>query len=228
MKNLLSCGSRFTTVKILSSLAAFLIVLLFSGSAQAVDISSSDLIGFRGGFWRIEKAKDLPSTIQAKRYTSYLELFFSHGMKKGFSLELNLGAGYRGDTKFTVPGEYHTENWNLYPVSGKVKYSLFSYYPQKRFQPYLDLGLTFLTASSTYNNPNYLGVTFISTKTAFGALAGWGVDFAVSSRILANLDFQYRWVGFDQAVGAIKDYSGPQLTFGLEYIIKQKRSKIGE
>jgi len=222
MKSSFYRGSKSSTLKFFSFLAIFIIVSLFTESARPVDISSADLVGFRGGFWRVEKAKDLPSTIQAKRYTPYLELFFSHGMKKGFSLELNLGAGYRGDTKFTVPGEYHTENWNLYPVSGKVKYFLFSYYPQKRFQPYLDLGLTFLTASSTYNN---LGVTFISTKTAFGALAGWGVDFAVSSRILANLDFQYRWVGFDQAVGAIKDYSGPQLIFGLEYIIKQKPSK---
>lgn len=228
MKSSFYSGSRLSTLKFFSFLTIFIVASLFTESTQAVDISSSDLIGFRGGFWRVDKARNLPDTIQAKTYTPYLELFISHGIKKGFSLELNLGAGYRGDTKFTVPGEYHTENWNLYPVSGKVKYSLFSYYPQKRFQPYLDLGLTFLTASSTYNNPNYLGVTFISTKTAFGALAGWGVDFAVSSRILANLDFQYRWVGFDQAVGAIKDYSGPQLTFGLEYIIKQKRSKIGE
>ena len=85
-----------------------------------------------------------------------------------------------------------------------------------------------MTASSTYRNPYYLDVVFVTTKTAFGALVGWGVDFAISSRILTNLDFQYRWVGFDQAVGAIKDYSGPQLTFGLGYIIKQKRSKIGE
>ena len=225
MKSSLYRGSKSSSLKFFSFLTAFIIVSLFTESTRAVDISSSDLIGFRGGFWRIEKAKDLPSNIQAKRYTPYLELFFSYGIKKGFSLELDLGAGYRGDTKITVPGGYYIENWNLYPVSGKFKYSLFSYYPQKRFQPYLDLGLTFLTASSTYNDPYYLGVTFIRTKTAFGALAGWGVDFAVSSRILANLDFQYRWVGFDQAVGAIKDYSGPQLIFGLEYIIKQKPSK---
>jgi len=228
MKNLLSCGSRFTTVKILSSLAAFLIVLLFSGSARPVDISSADLVGFRGGFWRVEKAKDLPSTIQAKRYTPYLELFFSHGIKKGFSLELDLGAGYRGDTKFTVPGEYYTENWNLYPVSGKVKYSLFSYYPQRKFQPYLDMGLTFLTSSSTYNNPSNINITYVSTKSTLGALAGWGLDLSLSPRILLNLDFQYRWVSFNQDVAGIKNYSGPQLIFGLEYIIKQKRSKIGE
>jgi outer membrane protein W len=225
MKNLLSCGSRFTTVKILSSLAAFLIVLLFSGSARPVDISSTDLVGFRGGFWRVEKAKDLPSTIQAKRYTPYLELFFSHGMKKGFSLELDLGAGYRGDTKITAPGGYFVENWNLYPISGKIKYSLFSVYPQRKFQPYLDLGLTFLTASSTYNNPYYVDIVYVSTRTALGALGGWGVDFSLSPRILFNLDFQYRWVSFGQNVAGIKNYSGPQLTFGLEYIIKQKPSK---
>jgi outer membrane protein W len=225
MKSSFYRGSKSSTLKFFLFLTAFIIVSLFTESTQAVDISSSDLIGFRGGFWRVDKARNLPDTIQAKTYTPYLELFISHGIKKGFSLELDLGAGYRGDTRFTVPGGYYIENWNLYPISGKVKYSMFSYYPQKRFQPYLDLGLTFLTASSTYNDPYYLGVTFVRTKTAFGALAGWGVDFAVSSRILANLDFQYRWVGFDQAVGAIKDYSGPQFIFGLEYIIKQKPSK---
>ncbi len=228
MKNPLYNSCRLNPLRFFSFLTLFAVVSLLSVSARAVDLSSSDLIGLRGGFWRVDKARDLADSIQAKTYTPYLELFISHGIKKGFSLELNLGAGYRGDTKFTVPGGYYIENWNLYPVSGKVKYSLFSYFPQRRFQPYLDLGLTFLTASSSFRNPYYLDVVFVTTKTAFGALAGWGVDFSVSPRILANLDFQYRWVGFNQPVGAIKDYSGPQLTFGLGYVIKQKPSKRPE
>jgi len=228
MKNSFHSKSQSSTLKFFLFLTVFVTASLFFEIARAVDISSSDVIGFRGGFWRVEKAKDLPSTIQAKRYTPYLELFLSHGIRKGFSLELDLGAGYRGDTKFTVPGGYYIQNWNLYPVSGKVKYSMFSYFPQRKFQPYLDLGVTFLTASSTFRNPYYLDVVFDNTETAFGALAGWGVDFALSPRILANLDFQYRWVGFSQAVGAIKDYSGPQVTFGLGYVVKQKPHKRPE
>jgi len=225
MKSSFYSESKLSTLKFFLFLTIFIIVLLFTESIQAVDISSSDLIGFRGGFWRVDKARTLADTIQAKTYTPYLELFISHGIKKGFSLELDLGAGYRGDTRFTVPGGYYIENWNLYPISGKVKYSMFSYFPERRFQPYLDLGLTFLTASSTYNNPYYIDIVYVSTKTAFGALAGWGVDFSLSPRILFNLDFQYRWVSFGQNVAGIKNYSGPQLTFGLGYVIKQKPHK---
>jgi outer membrane protein W len=225
MKSSFYSGSRLGTLKFFSFLTIFIIASLFTESIQAVDISSSDLIGFRGGFWRVDKARTLADTIQAKTYTPYLELFISHGIKKGFSLELNLGAGYRGDTKFTSGNTYYFENWNLYPISGKVKYSLFSVYPQRRFQPYLDLGLTFLTATSTYNNPYYIDIVEVSTKTSFGVLAGWGVDFSLSPKILFNLDFQYRWVSFGDYVAGIKDYSGPQLTFGLGYVIKQRPHK---
>ena len=132
MKNSFHSKSQSSTLKFFLFLTVFVTASLFFEIARAVDISSSDVIGFRGGFWRVEKAKDLPSTIQAKRYTPYLELFLSHGIRKGFSLELDLGAGYRGDTKFTVPGGYYIQNWNLYPVSGKVKYSMFSYFPQRK------------------------------------------------------------------------------------------------
>jgi len=219
MKNLLS---RIVFL----SLITFFTGLLWVGFSWGVDLSSKDLIGFRGGVWKVEKAKKLPSTIEAKTYTPYIEFLISHGIRKGFSLELNFGAGYRGDTKFIIPEERdYWENWNLYPISGKIKYSFFSTYSHKIYQPYFDLGLTFLTSTSTYNDPYYLDVTYVNTKTTLGALAGWGLDINLSSRILFNLDFQYRWVSFNKEVAGIKNYSGPQLTFGLEYIIKHKKEK---
>ncbi len=202
-------------------LALFLISPL-AKSIQATDISSSDMIGLRGGVWKVEEARDLPPTIDAKTYTPYLELFISYGLKKGFSLELDLGAGYRGDTKLLYEDVYYWENWNLYPISAKIKYSFLSFYSSNDFQPYLDLGLTFLTSTSTYNDPYYLDIVHVRTKSTLGALAGWGMDLNLSSRILLNLDFQYRWVSFNQEIAGIKNYSGPQLTFGLEYIIKHK------
>lgn len=215
MKNLLSRKLPLFFV------ALFLIPSL-TESSQAADISSSDIIGIRGGVWKVEEANDLPPTIDAKTYTPYLELFISYGLKMGFSLELDLGAGYRGDTKFIYEDGYYWENWNLYPISGKIKYSFLSFYSPNNFQPYLDLGLTFLTSTSTYNDPYYLDVVHVRTKSTFGALAGWGMDWSLSPRILLNLDFQYRWVSFNREIAGIKNYSGPQLTFGLEYIIKHK------
>jgi len=210
--------------KFLIPFTAFCIALPLAKSCWAVDISSANMIGFRGGVWKVEKARDLPPTIEAKTYTPYLELFLSYGIKNGFSLELDLGAGYRGDTKFVFEdGYYYWENWNLYPISGKLKYSFFSIYSQNNFQPYLDLGLTVLTSTSTYNDPYYLDIVHVRTKSTLGALAGWGLDLSLSSRLLFNLDFQYRWVSFNQKIAGIKNYGGPQLTFGLEYIIKQKK-----
>jgi len=215
---------------LLSRIVFLSLIILFTGLFWAefswgVDLSSSDLIGFRGGVWKVEKAEELPSSIEAKIYTPYIEFFISHGIRKGFSLELDLGAGYRGDTKFVDQNNYYFENWNLYPISGKIKYSFFSTYSHKIYQPYFDLGLTFLTSSSTYNNPYNVNIIYVRTKSTLGALAGWGLDLSFSSRILFNLDFQYRWVSFKHEVAGIKNYSGPQLTFGLEYIIKQKKTK---
>jgi hypothetical protein len=227
----LKLGIRFSEMKnslsriTFSFLVIFCTGLFLADLSRGVDISSCDLIGFRGGVWKVEKAKELPSSIEAKTYTPYIEFLFSHGLKNGFSLELNFGAGYRGDTKFIIPEGYYWENWNLYPISGKIKYSFLSTYSRKIYQPYFDLGLTLLTSTSTYNNPYYLDVTYVNTKTTLGALAGWGLDLSLSSRILLNLDFQYRWVNFKHEVAGIKNYSGPQLTFGLEYIIKQKKNK---
>jgi hypothetical protein len=210
---------------IFSFLTIFCAGLLLTDLSRGVDLSSKDLIGLRGGVWKVEKAKELPSTIEAKTYTPYIEFFFSHGIRKGFSLELNFGAGYRGDTKFIIDDTYYWENWNLYPISGKIKYSFLSTYSRKIYQPYFDLGLTFLTSTSSYNDPYYLDVTYVRTKSTFGGLVGWGLDLSLSPRILLNLDFQYRWVSFSREVAGIKNYSGPQLTFGLEYIIKHKKTK---
>jgi hypothetical protein len=90
------------------------------------------LIGFRGGFWRVDKQEPC-GYHQAK--THHHELLFHTGLK-GFS-----GVGesrLRGDTKFISGGTYYFENWNLYPIS-KIKYSL-AFVTLKEVSAYLDLG----------------------------------------------------------------------------------------
>jgi hypothetical protein len=122
MKNLLS---RIVFL----SLMIFFTGLFWAEFSWGVDLSTKDLIGFRGGVWKVEKAEELPSFIEAKTYTPYIEFFISHGIRKGFSLELNFGAGYRGDTKFIIPEGYYWENWNLYPIHAAKNDLIFIYLP---------------------------------------------------------------------------------------------------
>ncbi|MCK4385466.1 MAG: hypothetical protein KAW52_04300 [candidate division Zixibacteria bacterium] len=47
------------------------------------------------------------------------------------------------------------------------------------------------------------------------------MNFVLSRLFVLGLDFKYRCVNFGKRVGGLKDYSGPEATLGLSYILKK-------
>jgi len=51
---------------------------------------------------------------------------------------------------------------------------------------------------------------------ALGTSIGGGVDFFLTRNFGFNFDFRYHRVEFHKQLGGLKDYSGPQLTWGFK------------
>ncbi|MFQ6002697.1 MAG: hypothetical protein ACE5KJ_03035 [Candidatus Zixiibacteriota bacterium] len=174
-------------------------------------------------------AKNIQSSpsyeVLTKVTAPYGELFFSHGLKKGFAFEISLGSYYRGETRYNDSLGYYWKRVTIYPVSGAAKYYPLSSLSNNLWQPYLDAGISFVTGVENLRLGEYAGqITFVedytNTYLAVGFFSGLGIDFVLSHLFLLGLDFKYRWVNFGDEVGGLKDYSGPEATLGLSYILK--------
>jgi len=193
------------------------------------DVSTFNLIGLRIGMWRMSSAAVEPRIPEyqtsSKTVSPYGEVFFTYGLKKGFLAELSLGSCDRGEIRYEQGNDYYWESVVIYPMSlGGYFYPL-SYKPQTSWQPYLDLGVSYVVGSrsldygSVYPGYRYFFEGYVKTRSAFGVFTGTGLDFNLSKYLILNFDFKYRWVKFGEEVGGIKDYSGYQLTLGFAYVL---------
>jgi len=194
--------------------------------------SSYDVIGLRGGIWRLSHSKNIVAPpeykVSTKTYSPYMEIFFTHGLKKGFSLEFTFGSLSRGETRFDLPEGYYWESVNIIPLSCGIKYSfLTSEKSHNLWHPYLDAGLSFILGSRNLNYGSFgpdqrdFFSGFVRTKSAFGFFAGSGLDFSISDPLRLNLEIKYQQAKFSSEFGGLKDYSGIRLNLGLSYVIKE-------
>jgi len=212
-----------------------LLVFLILEPSQVfcADLSRYDAIGLKGGVWRVEKAEDQLANsfyeTDAKTYSPYLELSFSLGLNKGFCLEFLLGSCSRGEIRFVpAPDEYYWESVTIVPVSIVGKYSILHRRAKGNLKPYLGGGLSYVIGSTSLDygslgpEERYIFSGFVKTRSTLGFLFGGGLDYAISELLWLNLDLKYQWAKFGKKVGGIKDYSGPRVTLGLSYAIRQK------
>jgi outer membrane protein W len=189
------------------------------------------MFGIRLGFWSALDARNNQSSshyeVLTKVTAPYGELLFSSGLKKGFAFEFSAGSYYRGETRYNDSSGYYWKRVTVYPVSGAAKYyPLFSQL-DNLWQPYLDAGISFVSGVENLRLGDYVGpLTYVGDYTnaylTFGLSAGVGMDFVLSKLFVMGLDFKYRWVNFGDEVGGLKNYSGPEVTLGLSYILKRK------
>ena len=181
------------------------------------------------GFWNAVKAKNIQALpeqeILSKVTAPYGEFFISAGMKKGFALEFSLGSYYRGETRFNDPDGYYWKRVTLYPISAELKFYPLSSIKKSRWQPYTDAGIGFVSGIENLRLGEYVGSwVFVESGTnnylTFGWHVGGGIEFILSRLFVIGVDFKYRGVRFGDEVGGLKDYSGPEATLGLSYILK--------
>jgi outer membrane protein W len=187
------------------------------------------MVGIRMGFWSALDAKNIqsspPSEVLTKVTAPYGELFFSNGLKKGFAFEFSVGSYYRGETRYNDSLGYYWKRVTVYPVSGVAKYYPLSSQSNNLWQPYLDAGISLVSGVENlrlgeYAGPLTLVGDYTNTYLTVGLFGGVGTDFVLSRLFVLGLDFKYRWVNFGKRVGGLKDYSGPEATLGLSYILK--------
>jgi outer membrane protein W len=187
------------------------------------------MFGIRMGFWSALDAKNIKSSPQSEVLTKvtapYGELVFSNGLKRGFAFEFSLGSYYRGETRYNDSSGYYWKKVTIYPVSASAKY----YPPLSRsnnlWQPYLGAGISFVSGIENLRLGEYVGpLTYVgdytNTYLTIGLFGGVGTEFVLSRLFVLGLNFKYRWVNFGDEVGGLKNYSGPEMTLGLSYILK--------
>ncbi|KPK97874.1 MAG: hypothetical protein AMJ90_10160 [candidate division Zixibacteria bacterium SM23_73_2] len=208
-----------------------IIFILVSSQAFAGDPSQYDMIGFRGGVWRVEKADEeitsSPYKASAKTHSPYLELYFSLGLKKGFCLEFLLGSCSRGETRFDVDDGYFWESVTIIPLSFGAKHFFLSRNLKKSWQPYTDLGISYVIGSTKLDYGSFGSYRaffegYGETSSNFGFFAGGGLDYQISELLWLNFDIKHQWIKFSKEVGGLKDYRGARFTLGISYAIKQK------
>lgn len=225
-------SSLFQTKKNFYLFIFLVVLVLKSSQVFSADLSRYNMIGLKGGVWRVDKAKDMISTsvykASSNTYSPYLELYFSLGLKKGFCLEFLLGSCSRGETRFDVPDGYFWESITIVPLSFGAKHFFFSKNPKRKWKPYTDLGLSYVIGSSKLDygsfgsGEKYFFEGFGKSRSTFGLFLGGGLDYSLSELLWVNFDLKYQWIKFGKEVGGLKDYGGTRLTLGLSYVIKQK------
>lgn len=213
-------------------LPGILIMILFlsgSNSCVAEDVSAFNLIGLRVGLWRISSTDVEPGipyyTSSSKSVSPYGEFFLSYGLKKGFLAELSLGSCDRGETRLEIEDGYYWESLTIYPISLGGHFYPLSSKPRIPWQPYLDLGVSYVIGSSSLEygsfSPGFRAFFdgYVKTRSAFGAFAGAGLDFNISPSLILNFHMKYRWIKFGEEVAGLKDYSGAQFTLGFAYVL---------
>jgi outer membrane protein W len=187
------------------------------------------MLGIRMGFWSALDARNIQTPpsyeVLTKVTAPYGEFFISNGLKKGFAFEFTVGSYYRGETRYNDSLGYYWKRVTIYPISFGTKYYPLSSQSKIRSQPYLNTGISFVSGVENLRLGEYAGsLTLIGDYTdtymTFGWFGGVGMDFVLSRLFVLGLDFKYRWVNFSKQVGGLKDYSGPEATLGLSYILK--------
>ncbi len=163
--------------------------------------------------------------VLSKVTAPYGDFSFSAGMKKGFALGFSLGSCYRGETRYHDPYGYYWKRVTIYPISAELKYYPFSGFKKSRWQPYVDVGGEVVSGIENLRFGEYSGSLLFmeggtNTYLTFGWHAGGGIEFILSRLFVIGADFKYRGVNFGQEVGGLKNYSGPEATLGLSYILK--------
>ncbi len=207
-----------------------LVLVVTSGDlCSAKDLSWSQTIGVRFGLWNSTEAKhvqpDPGEDILTKVTAPYGEIHVSLGLKKGFAVGISLGSCFRGETRYNDPYGYYWKRITVYPITAELKYYPLHRVAKSKWQPYLDGGGGLVSGTENIRIGEYIGSLVLSSSgtnsyLTFGWHGGAGMDFILTNSLVLGFDFRYRGVRFGDDVGGIKNYSGPEATLGVSYIVK--------
>jgi opacity protein-like surface antigen len=210
-------------------LFCLLLGLALADSSSARDLSSLKIVGVRFGVWRAENAKHVQAAPGEQILTDvaapYGEVHISLGLNKGFAAGISIGSCYRGETRYNDQYGYYWKRVYIYPIGGEITYYPLYRSEKSRWQPYLDTGAALVSGTEDirfgeYSGPLLYSGSGLNTYLTVGWHGGMGMDFSLTRSLIIGLDMKYRGTRFSHKVGGVKDFSGPEATLGLSYVLK--------
>ena len=210
-------------------ICCLLLSMAAPGFSSAQDLSHSKMVGLRFGFWRSEDAKHVQPApgedILTNVTAPYGEVHFSLGLEKGLAVGISMGSCYRGETRYNDAYGYYWKRVTIYPLSAELKYYPLHRVARSRWQPYVDAGGGLVSGTENIRFGEYAGPLLLlgsgtNTYLTVGWHGGTGLDFLLTRSLILGFDFKYRGARFGDEVGGIKDFSGPEATLGLSYVLK--------
>lgn len=208
-----------------------LLVLVFLLSFQvsliwAENITAQKQVGLRFGAWSLSNQKhstEIAATYEIKKTSLLTELFYSYGLKSGFTLDFSAGANFKGQSRYETQDGYFWQSVTIYPLSAGISFYPLSFFTKNKLQIYLDGGGSFIIGSQrldygVFNAFAPLPPGFGESQSTFGFYAGMGIGYQVLKYLLLDFDLKYRQAKFDSYVGGIKDHSGFVLALGAAYL----------
>jgi opacity protein-like surface antigen len=217
------------TVRRISLWFCLMLSLALADPSSARDLSGAKTVGVRFGVWRAENAKHVQAAPGEQILTDvsapYGEVHISLGLNKGFAAGISIGSCYRGETRYSDQYGYYWKRVTIYPIGGEIKYYPLYRAELSRWQPYLDAGAAIVSGTEDirfgeYSGPLLYSGSGLNTYLTIGWHGGLGMDFSVARSLIIGLDVKYRGARFNHKVGGVKDFSGPEATLGLSYVLK--------
>ncbi|MDZ7309960.1 MAG: outer membrane beta-barrel protein, partial [candidate division KSB1 bacterium] len=195
----------------------------------AQGISRSSGIGFRASYWNLANT---PTRFKVSAGGSGSEqavvdvagvgswLYFFSRMYNNWFLEFNLGTVARIHSETTNLAGENVDVSAIIPFLLGLRYDLLSSRYASSFQPYLAGGAgpywsTAVTVQNQFTGEEVSG----ESDMQFGAYAGAGANFVLTSWVALNFDVKYHFVNFK----AGEDRSGPEFGLGLCLMWGRKR-----
>ncbi|HKK20904.1 MAG TPA: hypothetical protein VJ983_05475 [candidate division Zixibacteria bacterium] len=211
-------------------LAVVGIMLLYPTLSSSETLTGRHQVGLNVGFW--SQVTSSRTEIGIEGVTTSVK---SGGTMGGFmyghwlneKAEITLGVS---TLRATVRAETNvsgvsSETAVVAPVLIGMKRYIFVSQQTSSTRPFLSASVGMYVGNQTTTQVGNQIVTESRTEAALGGLAGGGVDFILSHRLIANVAVGYNLTtDFQNPIGGSKNYSGPQMTFGVSLLLGSAQS----
>jgi len=147
-------------------------------------------------------------------------LAYAYFARQDLAVGLTVGVLDSGTSTSLTPGGLTSESATVAPLLVGV-----TYYPQRltitsRLLPYVSAsaGPYFGSATNTRVGPAFAAESV--SEVAFGLRLAGGIDWFTGRHFMLGIGAGYHFVSdFDERIGSVGDYSGPEFSIGLGWVL---------
>ncbi len=206
-----------------------LAVLVLSATSGAGPLENRHQLELRMGMWNqstgertVESGGIISNAISTTVNSNGFLGRFTYGywLSEGFALNASLGGMLASvETQIEDVG-VTTETAYI----GQLLVGVKQYFPGSTFnssvRPYVKALVGPCIGKQTSTQISYVTASESRTEVVIGGQAAAGVDFLVGPHVLMGVNLGYNLMSdFSEPIGGSKNYSGPEVSFGISYLI---------